>query len=332
MMSPKLPGICFIGCGNIAACHAKNIRKSYKKLDLFFYDTENSRAIEYKSKFNGVNAFPNIEHALDSDAVDIIFITTPHAFHGEIACAAAARGKHIIIEKPVARNSAELKKIAAAVKKYGVRCTVAENYLYKSFVAKINRSIRDGDIGKPLFIDLKKHNRDETTGWRTDADLMGGGALLEGGVHWVNLLVSLADSDPASVIAMKPDVEYDTNVPFEDSLSLSVKFGNGVVGNMLHSWRIPNRFKGVSLSKIYGTEGVITFESNGIFTSVWGKKKKKFFADFRDFLGYRTMINSFIDDYVNDRPWNPGLDRISKELHLVESAYKSLNSGKVEKI
>lgn len=331
-MSKKVPGICFAGCGLIASRHAKNIRKAYKNISLSFVDTDYNKAVALKTEFNGTRAFPDIEHALDCPDFDILFITTPHAYHADIACAAAKKGKHLIIEKPVSRNLAEFKKISAAVKKYNVRCTVAENYMYKGFVKKITDNINNGSIGKPLIIEINKHNRDTITGWRTDPDLMGGGALLEGGVHWVNLLVSLAQSDPVSVIAFKPEVEYSTNVPFEDTIVLTVKFKNGTVGKLLHSWRIPNRFKGISLSKIYGTDGVITFESNGLFTSVSGLKKKKYLLNPGDFLGFKGMLKAFIDDYIEDRPWSPGLERIGMELRLVEAAYRSLKSGQLEKI
>jgi len=331
-MSTNLPGICFVGCGKIAESHAKHLRKLYGDIPLFFQDTDITKALALKTQFRGENAFPELEHALDSEKVHIVFITTPHAFHAEIACAAAKKKKDIILEKPIARNLNEIKKITAAVEKYKVRCTVAENYMFKAFIPKILKSIKDGDIGIPLSLEINKSNRDNISGWRANLNLMGGGALLEGGVHWINLLVSIADSDPLSVIAVKPETEYDTNIPFEDSLTLLVKFKNGMTGKLFHSWRIPNRFKGVGLSKLYGSEGVITLESNGIFSSVWGKKKKTYLADFTDFLGYRKMLKSFIDDYINGKPWTPSLDRIIMEFRVVDAAYRSLKSGQFEKI
>ncbi len=321
-----------MGCGRIAESHAKHLRKLYGNIPLFFQDSDISKALALKTQFRGENAFPELEHALDNEKVQIVFITTPHAFHADIACAAAKKKKDIILEKPIARNLNEIKKITDAVAKYKVRCTVAENYMFKSFVPKIIRSIKNGDIGKPLSLEINKSNRDSISGWRANLNLMGGGALLEGGVHWINLLVSLADSDPLSVIAVKPEVEYETNIPFEDSLTLLVKFKNGMTGKLFHSWRIPNRFKGVGLSKIYGSEGVITFESNGLFSSVYGKKKKTFFPDFTDFLGYRKMLRSFVEDYINGKPWTPSLERIIMEFRIVDAAYRSLKSGQFEKI
>lgn len=330
-MKKILPRICFLGCGNIAARHAKLLRKLYgKKMELYFASREISKSRKMAESFRAANYFGDYEGALCSDYFDIAFITTPHASHAELAELAAKGKKDIIIEKPVTRNLKELSAIEKAVKWSGVRCTVAENYFYKPVIGKIREWIDSGYIGKVLFIELNKTNRDEVSGWRTDAEMMGGGALLEGGVHWINALVSIANARPREVLAVKPGVIYESNIPFEDTVMLTVKFDEGSVGKLLHSWRIPNRFKGMGLSKVYGTDGVITFESNGLFGSVFGKRKKTAFFSPFEFLGFRAMHRAFVEDYVAGRQWRPGLERIKREMMIVESAYKSLRSGRFE--
>ena len=111
-MQSGLPGICFVGCGRIAESHAKNLRKLYGDIPLFFQDNEIAKANEFKSQFRGEKAFPELSHVFDNEDVKIVFITTPHAFHAEIACEAARNKRDIIIEKPIARNLAEIKKIS----------------------------------------------------------------------------------------------------------------------------------------------------------------------------------------------------------------------------
>jgi UDP-N-acetylglucosamine 3-dehydrogenase len=328
----NLPRICFIGCGDIAFKHAKIIKSLYPALELCFASRNIYKAKEYAEKFESSKYFGNYKDALVSDAFDIAFITTPHAFHSELAVIAANNYKDIIIEKPVTRNLTEFLKIENAVKKNKVRCAVAENYYYKPFIKKIRKYINEGLIGDVLFIELNKTGGSQKTGWRTDKKLMGGGALLEGGVHWVNALVSLADSTPVEVAAFMPRVKYKTNIPFEDSLLLNIMFKNGVVGKLLHSWHIINPAKGMSFSKIYGTDGVITFESNGLLFSVHGKKIKIRFMTSFDLLGFKSMHRSFIENYISDIPWEPSLERIKLELKLIESAYKSLKSKKTERI
>ncbi|HON77182.1 MAG TPA: Gfo/Idh/MocA family oxidoreductase [Spirochaetota bacterium] len=331
-MKQLLPRICFFGCGHIALRHAKMLKKLYPRIQLSFASLEISEAKQLAEKIKGAEYFSSCEEAVSSEFVDIVFITTPHAFHAELAVLAAENKKDIIIEKPVTRTMKELNTIEKAVAKHGVRCTVAENYYYKPIIKKIRKHIESGIIGEPLFFEVNKTNRDKVEGWRTDAEMMGGGALLEGGVHWVNALVSLAGSDPVETIAVKPDITYDTNIPFEDSLMLLVKFRNGTVGKLLHSWRIPNPLKGMALSKIYGTEGVITFESNGLFCSAHGRKKRISFVNPFDFLGFKAMHRAFVQDYIDGRPWEPALGRISQEMKLIHSAYASLKTARFEKI
>ena len=331
-MKKILPRICFLGCGTIAARHAKLLRKLYgKKIELCFASREIAKSRKMAEEFRAANYFGSYEEALCSDYIDIAFITTPHASHSELAVMAAKEKKDIIIEKPVTRSLKELAAIEKAVKWSGVRCVVAENYYYKPALAKIREWIDGGLIGKVLFVELNKTNRDEVSGWRTDGEMMGGGALLEGGVHWINALVSLANAAPREVLAVKPGVVYDSSIPYEDTLMLLVKFGEGVVGKLLHSWRIPNRFRGMGISKVYGTEGVITFESNGLYCSVFGRKKKRAFFGPASFLGFRAMHRAFVEDYVAGRPWRPGMDRIRTEMSVIEAAYRSLKSGKFEK-
>jgi UDP-N-acetylglucosamine 3-dehydrogenase len=331
-INKNLPRICFIGCGDIAFKHAKMLKKLYPALTLCFASRNKQKAKEYADKLGSSIYFGSYKEALASDAFDIAFITTPHAFHSGLAVIAANNHKDIIIEKPATRNMSEFLKIEKAVKKNKVRCAVAENYYFKPFIKKLRKYINDGLIGDVLFIELTKTGSSEKSGWRLDKAMMGGGALLEGGVHWINALVSLADSIPVEVAAFKPAVKYKTSIPFEDSISVNVLFKNGIVGKLLHSWRIINPAKGMSLSKIYGTDGVITFESNGLFFSVHGKKIKIRFVYPSDLLGFKAMHKSFIENYINNVPWEPSLERIKLELKLIESAYKSIKTKKTEKI
>ena len=329
-MKRELPGICFIGCGKIVEKHSKILKTLFPEIKLSFASRDSSKAAEYKMKFKGLRSFGSYEEALISDSYNIAFITTPHAFHSGLAVLAADNKKDIIIEKPAARNIGELQKIIKAVQKNNVRCAVAENYYYKPAVKIISNHINNGMIGSPLFIELNKTNSDPVSGWRTDAEMMGGGALLEGGVHWINALVSIAGADPVEVIALTPDVKYETNIPFEDSILLCVKFANGVVGKLLHSWKIPNPLKGIGISKVYGTDGIITFESNGLYVSLRGKKNKISFINPLYFLGFKAMHKEFIEAYMHGIEWRPSLSRIETELKLIEAAYKSLKTNRFE--
>ncbi|MGQ9843660.1 MAG: Gfo/Idh/MocA family protein [Spirochaetota bacterium] len=329
MKHNDLPFICFFGCGYIAKRHARIIRKMYPEIRLGFSSLYEKDAKEYATQFNGT-AFKSYEEAAQSDCT-IAFITTPHAYHKDLAILAANYKKHVIVEKPATRNLKEFDAIVKAITKNNVRFAVAENYYFKPFLKNIQTHIAKGSIGKPLYIRLTKHNHDVITGWRTDATLMGGGALLEGGCHWVNQLVSLSNATPLAVMAVKAQVPYSSTVPFEDTIHITVKFDNGTFGTLFHSWFVPNTFKGMALSKIYGTQGNISFESNGFFTIVKGNRFSIRFS-FRDFLGFGAMHRSFIENYRTSTPWEPSFKRIRTELALIEAAYRSLKTNRFEDI
>ncbi|MBF0104204.1 MAG: Gfo/Idh/MocA family oxidoreductase [Deltaproteobacteria bacterium] len=319
-----IPHICFWGYGAVARAHIKRLKKLFPAIRL-------SHA-SHNGPHTGLPSFASFAESALSPDVDIVFITTPHAYHSELGVLAARHGKHLIIEKPVTRTLFELDDLLKAVKEHGVRCTVAENYFYKPAYLEIKRIIEEGLIGTPMVLEMAQTKRPAITGWRTDAALMGGGALLEGGVHWIDALLTICGGNPTEVLAVKPDVPVQTNIPFEDTSLVLAKFSNGMIAKLTYSWRIPNRFFGLGLSKVYGSDGVITFESNGLFLSVYGKKKiKKIFAPF-GFTGYRDMLKNFVDDYMSGHDWKPGMDRILMEMQLIDAAYRSMESGRFERL
>src|SRR5207245_2631779 len=175
--------------------------------------------------------------------------------HVEHTRLAAAHKKPMLIEKPVARTLGELAEIEAAAGESGAPCMVAENYFFKPVVQVLQDHLQRGDIGVAVFIEVNRTNR----------------TLLEGGVHWVNLMVSLG-GDVHTVLAARPEARLVA--PFEDSLAVVFKFASGAVGRLLHSWNLVNRLRGLQGSKIYGTAGNILFESNGLFVLVAGRRRR----------------------------------------------------------
>ena len=74
-----------------------------------------------------------------------------------------------------------------------------------------------------------------------------------------------------------------------------VRYTNGGVGTLIHSWEVPSPLQGVRISRVYGTEGAAAFESNGIFLQVTGKRRRLSFPGFRDITGNSAMWTDFLD-------------------------------------
>lgn len=321
--------VCILGCGAIARLHSRIAATLKGDVRLSYASRSLARAEEYRRKFKGVAAYGSYEEACAAPGVHAVFICTPHAFHVEHATLAATHGKPMLIEKPITRTLAEFDQLETAVNERGVACMVAENYFFKPLIPVLREYIDRGDIGQPLFLELNKTGRSRNTGWRTDPDLMGGGALLEGGVHWVNLLLEIGGS-VSEVLAVRPSVDYPLAAPFEDNLQVLVKFANGSVGKLLHSWNTANRIGGLAVSRLYGTEGNIAFESNGLWLALWGTRKRLRVPGLLDIMGYRGMLRAFARAVRDRTPPPMSLAVARRDLEVVFAAYRSLESGRFE--
>lgn len=327
----KRLNICIIGCGKVARTHSRVGRTLRKELRFSYASRSPEKAADFNRKYKGVGAFGSYEDAFASPDVDAVFICTPHAHHAEHATLAAQARKPMLIEKPIARSLAELRDIETAVSGAGVQCMVAENYFFKPLARVLTEHIKRGDIGEPVFLELNKTGTSRNTGWRTDADMMGGGALLEGGVHWINLFCRIGG--PATeVLAAAPMVEYPRAAPVEDNLQILTRFQSGAVGKLLHSWRTVNRIGGLSTSRIYGTEGNILFESNGLWALIMGRRKRIRIPGVLDIMGYRAMLRAFAQSVREESKPTMSLQVARRDMEFVFAAYRSLRTGHFEPI
>lgn len=322
-------GLCLLGCGKVARLHSR-IARRVPGVELYFASRSAEKAEAYRRRYGGRGAFGSYERACASPDVDAVFVCTPPSGHVAHARLAAGQGKALLIEKPVARSLAELSEIESAVQAAGVIAMVAENYFFKPAVRVLREHLQAGDIGTLQFLEINRAARSRPTGWRTDPQEMGGGALLEGGVHWVNYLCSLGGA-VREVLAARPMTTEPSLVPVEDGLEMLVRFESGAVGKLLHAWNIPNRLGGLQLSKAYGSLGSIVFESNGVFAAVVGRRKRLRLPGLLDLMGYRAMLLHFVQCLRERRAPDMSLAVARRDLAIVDAAYRSLASGRFER-
>jgi predicted dehydrogenase len=103
-----------------------------------------------------------------------------------------------------------------------------------------------------------------------------------------------------------------------------VQYEEGAVGTLHHAWDTPSLLRGLRISRIYGTRGSVTFESNGLFVLVHSKNIRLIIPSTRDIGGYRAMFADFIACLRDGREPRMTLDLARRDLELVEAAYHSL--------
>ena len=102
------------------------------------------------------------------------------------------------------------------------------------------------------------------------------------------------------------------------------EYEGGVVGSLYYSWEIGNALKGLRLSALYGTEGAATFETNGLFLAVRGRRRRVRMPHPRDLLGYHAMFEDFLRALRSGAEPRFDLSMARRDLELVEAAYASL--------
>jgi predicted dehydrogenase len=307
-----------LGCGRVAAEHARRLA-SLGGVVCGFASRDAERAAAFAGRLGGGNAYGSYAAALADPDVDAVLITTPTALHLTLALEALGAGKDVIVEKPAFLHSADVDLVEAAAATNGRRVLVAENYAYKPLAGLLRRIVESGDLGEVRYLTINALKHQPGGGWRDDEALAGGGALFEGGVHWIDLIAGLGLT-PESVRAYRPG-GLDG---IERSLLVVVQYEEGAIATLHHAWDMPSLFRGLRLSRIYGARGSVTFESNGLFVLVRAGRNRLIVPAWRDIGGYRAMFADFLACLRDGHEPRMTLARARRDLELVEAAYRSL--------
>lgn len=306
-----------LGCGKAARLNAAVLRR-LGGVDLCCASRDASRARAFGSEVGAAATFGSYEAALASPDVDAVLVATPPATHRELARRALEAGKHVVLEKPPVLRAAHLDELAEAARATSRRLLVAENYFYKPLARTLRRLLAEGAVGEPLFLHLVALKSQGAAGWLSDPALAGGGTLLEGGIHWVDLLAHLGpEVERVEALAAGPDA------PLERSVLLAFRYVSGAVGTLACSWEVPSPWRGLRLSRVYGREGSIAFESNGLFVAVWGRRTRLLFPGLRDIAGRRAMWRDLLAALRGEKDPEFDLARARRDLELVEAAHRS---------
>lgn len=179
-------GVGIIGCGLIGQKRAQAIG-SGRLLACADTNEEKARSLAQK---NGAQVFNDWKKLLALPEVDIIFICTLHDSLAQITRAAIEAGKHVLVEKPAARNSKELEPVMAAAARGGVKVRVGFNHRYHRAFRKAREIFDSGQLGELMFL-RARYGHGGRVGyekeWRANPALSGGGELIDQGPHLIDL-------------------------------------------------------------------------------------------------------------------------------------------------
>jgi predicted dehydrogenase len=311
--------LAMLGCGKVARAHARRLRRHRRDVALGFASRDGARAEAYARELGG-RAWRSYDEAIESAETDVVAVLTPPHLHLELTLRALAAGKHVLVEKPPFPRAADFDAVAAAASRAGRHVYVAENYFYKPSLARLRRILGDGLVGDVVFVHVNAIKKQTTGDWRDDGTLALGGALYEGGIHWVDFMANLGMTvrDVRGFAPARP-----AGAAIERSMMVGFEYAEGAVGMLSYSWEVPATARGLRLSKIYGRAGTVTFESNGLWVLLHGKKTRFYVPGLRDLAGYRAMFDDFVRAWKESREAELTLARARRDLELVEAAYRT---------
>ncbi len=213
-----------IGYGGMAGWHHKNLHRAPQVIPYGVYDINPERI--KAGEANGLKGYPSAEALLADPAIDFVLIATPNNFHASYAIQAMRAGKHVISEKPVTMNSAELLEVIRASEETGKQFSIHQNRRWDKDYLTVKKAIADGMIGKPYLIkSYVLGSRGIPDGWRAHK-VAGGGMVLDWGVHMIDQLLMMIDSPVVKVYARMQHLRYQE---VDDGFTLTLCFENGVV-------------------------------------------------------------------------------------------------------
>ena len=219
-------------------------------------DANKAAAENCKEKYGAKYAFEKYEDVLALDEVQAVYIASPVFFHKEQAIAAAKAKKHILLEKPVALTVEDAEEIKKACVENNVKISIGFLMRFHGYHQKIKEIIAEGKIGEIVSM------RGQFTCWYPDIDgawrqkkaLSGGGALVDMGIHVIDLMHYLTGLKAVEVAAFNQTQTFGYEV--DDSSNLIMKMDNGSVAYVDSNFNIPDAAS-VAKLEIYGTKGSI---------------------------------------------------------------------------
>jgi predicted dehydrogenase len=220
-----------LGCGAISSTHARALALIPRAELTAVADAAGERAAALAGQTGATAMEP--EKLLAHPDVDAVCICTPSAFHADVACAAAEAGKHVVVEKPIDVTLAAADRIIEACRRNGVGLAVMSQHRFDHGIVRLKQAIDAGRLGRLAIGDaVVKWHRPQSyydNDWKATWAVGGGGALINQGIHFVDLLLYLI-GPVRTVTGRCATVAHDIEV--EDVAHGFLRFGNGAVGTV----------------------------------------------------------------------------------------------------
>jgi len=348
-----------LGCGGIVdrrTAPAINRARNAELVSVRSRDIE--KAKKYAEKHGAKKYFSHLDEFLGDGETDAVYLATPPSVHAELVRRIAHSKKHILCEKPMAMTLAECREMVDECRKEGVKLMIANNMRFNPVHLKIKEIIEKRLLGNLVLARAQGsfYYPPDPKAWRLQTESVGGGPLVDTGIHCVDLLRWFC-GEVTEVSAVTDNVIFDYSV--EDTAIVTMKFANGGFGIVESCYS--TRYVENAL-EVYGSKGTLLAkrsiwttsepaELRGFFNQTrrphqgrylpppwaqnsslggWGSLVKRYYFQPRN--TYTAEVEHFGECIEHDRsPLIDGAEGL-KDLQVVRAAYKSSIEKRTVKI
>ena len=322
-----------IGGGNITDTHARAVRAVAGAEVAAIYGT-NAEKVQRLSKEHGGAAYTDFDLFLAHRPLDMVVVGSPSGVHAAQGIAAVRKGLHVLVEKPIDITTERADALIAEADKAGVRLAVIFQDRLKPGIRRLKEFIDGGALGTPILADARvKWYRpsDYYAGsrWRGTWSLDGGAALINQGIHTVDVLLWLF-GDVGRVKAVRKTILH--KIEGEDTLAALLEFKNGAIGVLQAATSIyPGYPRRIELT---GSEGTMILEQDrviearlrdnkaaSVFTETMDGNSSSSSPVVSDHRAHQAVLEDFIGAIeTNSLPACDGREG-RRSLALIESIY-----------
>jgi predicted dehydrogenase/flavin reductase (DIM6/NTAB) family NADH-FMN oxidoreductase RutF len=341
-------GICVVGTG-WGSLHCRYLRQASSRIRLFVSGQNPDRTAHLARAVGADGFFVGLEQAVADSRVQALTFALPHDLHRRAAEMTAEAGKHALVEKPVATTLQDADAMIAAADKAGTILMVAEDMHFRPAIREAVRRIELGDLGEPLYLLAHAGGIRRPSGWAAEKARMGGGVLIDIGVHYIRGLRLLL-GEPDHVLATRA-MQINPRMAAEDSVQLLFSSRVGWEAHMLLSWathrgHLPDiviagekgtlhLWPGSHYFDYYPVEPSFKTKVVSQIRPYWLQEKllrptfqrKRIRLQDRDVTGYLGEMQEFIAAVAEERQPASSASDGRRDLEIVTSCYNALETA-----
>ena len=340
-------GYGIVGCGVIGPWHAESVQRCADAELVAVCDIDEEKGRAFAEKFGGVAFHKDYRELVAREDVNVISVCTPSGLHAEVVIAAAEAGVHVLCEKPIEIQLDRIDAMIQATKDHHVKLGCIFQRRTYDVSKQVRAAVMRGDLGKIVLADAYlKYYRSQayyhSAGWRGTWALDGGGALMNQGVHGIDLLLWLMGDDAVATVYAKAD-HLVRDIEVEDTSVALLMFESGAYGVIEGTTSVnPGEATNIML---HGKLGTITLDEGkiGRWATTTGADDRAEEQEVEveegegggtadptaiGMAGHIALVNDMVAAVKEDRePMIPG-ESARKSVALILAIYESAKTGK----